>query len=171
MLKEKFFWWSVGGFFIVSVLGTINHFIYELSGENKFVALFMPVNESVWEHLKLLFFPFLFLFILEFVVYGKNMCNFIFSRTLGILSGILLIPVLFYIYSGIIGKSITVIDIILFFVSVFVSYFVGWLAINKNYKCTFGKNLTALIILVIITVLFFVFTFAPLPLPIFQNPG
>ena len=50
------------GFIAVSIAGTLMHFIYEWSGNNKIVALFAPVNESPWEHLKLLFFP--------FVIYG-----------------------------------------------------------------------------------------------------
>ena len=44
----------------VAVLGTLNHFLYELSGGAAIFALFCPVNESTWEHLKLLFFPYLF---------------------------------------------------------------------------------------------------------------
>ena len=41
------------------VLGTLLHFTYKLSGENKIVAVFSSINESVWEHLKLLYFPML----------------------------------------------------------------------------------------------------------------
>lgn len=35
----------------------IQHFAYEFLGENKIVGLFAPINESVWEHLKLTFYP------------------------------------------------------------------------------------------------------------------
>lgn len=45
---------------IVSVIGTLAHFVYDWSGQNSFVGLFTPVNESTWEHMKLLFFPMLF---------------------------------------------------------------------------------------------------------------
>ena len=43
---------------VAAFLGTLNHFLYFLSGQSPIVALFCPVNESVWEHLKLLYFPF-----------------------------------------------------------------------------------------------------------------
>lgn len=56
------------GAIITSILGVISHFLYEWSGENKFVALFCAVNESTWEHLKLLFFPFLLWIIISHFV-------------------------------------------------------------------------------------------------------
>ena len=51
----------------VAVLGTLNHFLYELSGGAAIFALFCPVNESTWEHLKLLFFPYLFASIWQYI--------------------------------------------------------------------------------------------------------
>lgn len=35
----------------------LQHSAYEFLGENKIVGLFAPMNESVWEHLKLAFYP------------------------------------------------------------------------------------------------------------------
>ena len=43
------------------ILGTLLHFLYEWTGYNYLVGFISPVNESTWEHLKLLFFPVLFL--------------------------------------------------------------------------------------------------------------
>jgi len=44
---------------VVFVLGTLAHFVYDWSGQNSFIGLLTPVNESTWEHMKLLFFPML----------------------------------------------------------------------------------------------------------------
>ena len=41
-------------FIFISVLGVLLHFTYEWSGDNAVVGLFSAVNESTWEHLKLL---------------------------------------------------------------------------------------------------------------------
>ena len=49
----------------VIILGSLSHFLYEFSGKRIIFALFCPVNEYVWEHLKLLFFPFLLITILN----------------------------------------------------------------------------------------------------------
>ena len=50
----------------VIVLGSLCHFLYDWSGGLSLAALFCPVNESVWEHLKLLYFPFLLVSLVSF---------------------------------------------------------------------------------------------------------
>ena len=47
------------------LLGSVFHFLYDFSEQNPFTALFTPINESVWEHLKLLFFPLFFITIIN----------------------------------------------------------------------------------------------------------
>ena len=54
------------------VLGTLLHFTYQLSGENKIVEMFSAINESVWEHLKLVYFPMLITTIIGLIYFGKN---------------------------------------------------------------------------------------------------
>lgn len=48
---------TIIGIIFVLVLGTIFHFLYEWTENNFVVGLFAPINESVWEHMKLVFFP------------------------------------------------------------------------------------------------------------------
>ena len=55
--KEVLKKFTLGGILWTLVIGTSSHFFYQWSGENFFVGLVSPVNETVWEHLKLLFFP------------------------------------------------------------------------------------------------------------------
>ena len=54
-------------FIFISILGVLLHFTYEWSGDNPAVGLFSAVNESTWEHLKLIFFPMLLLTLIEFL--------------------------------------------------------------------------------------------------------
>ena len=71
-------------FIFISVLGVLLHFTYEWSGDNAVVGLFSAVNESTWEHLKLLFFPFLLLTILEVLLRGNMLPEqFLPARVLG----------------------------------------------------------------------------------------
>ena len=62
-MKKNSFLWGLGGFTFTSVMGTLLHFLYELSGGRLWAAVISGVNESTWEHMKLLFWP-LFLFAL-----------------------------------------------------------------------------------------------------------
>ena len=89
-------------FIFISVLGVLLHFTYEWSGDNAVVGLFSAVNESTWEHLKLLFFPFLLLTILEVLLRGNMLPEqFLPARVLGILAGMGGIVVGFYTLQGV----------------------------------------------------------------------
>ncbi len=151
----------------VCILGTLLHFTYELSGENGLVGAFSAVNESVWEHLKLLFFPMLLSTIIGYFCIGKNTSNFLCAKTLGILTSMLFIVVFFYTYTGIIGKSIVFVDIASFFVAVILGEYLSYKLMISNFKC---NNTVAIIILVIILICFIVFTYSPPNLEIFKDP-
>ena len=77
----------------VCISGTLLHFTYKIFGENKFVASFSAVNESVWEHLKLLFFPMLLTTIIGYFYIGKSHSNFLCSKAIGIITAIFFIVV------------------------------------------------------------------------------
>ena len=148
-------------FLFISILGTLLHFTYEWSQNNAIVGLFSAVNESTWEHLKLLFFPMFFLTLFELFFFRDRFPkNFLQVRTCGIFLGMGLIVVVFYTLLGVIGTSIDFLNIALFFVAVF---FALW-SENKQYRNSESKketSSTAFSILLIFTLLFFVFTFLP----------
>ena len=52
--------WQWIGFGVVTLAGTILHFLYDWTGGSIWAALFSGVSESVWEHMKLLFWPLFF---------------------------------------------------------------------------------------------------------------
>lgn len=106
----------------VIVLGTLNHFLYKLSGQSTFVALFCPVNESIWEHLKLLFFPYLFVSIYEYIHRRPAFTLFFYSRYLAVLCGMGFTISAFYTYTGTFGEDFLPIDILIFLGSVFFSF-------------------------------------------------
>ena len=47
------------GFFFTIIFGTLSHFFYNWSGKNQIIGYFCPINESTWEHLKMLIVPIL----------------------------------------------------------------------------------------------------------------
>ena len=110
-------------FLFISVLGVLLHFTYEWSGDNPIVALFSAVNESTWEHLKLLFFPMLLLTIIELLFTEKRQLpsNYLFARTIGILSGMAFIVIAFYTLTGVFAKLPDAVNIALYFLGVFLA--------------------------------------------------
>lgn len=114
------------------VLGTLSHFFYQWSHENMLVGLFSPVNESVWEHLKLLFFPALTYMFIERKVMGKAMPGLLGKNLLGLFAGLLVMPLLFYGYTAFSGKSILWVDIGIFGVCVLLTFLLPYKLRNRQ---------------------------------------
>lgn len=109
--------WEIIEFCFIAVAGTLLHFVYEWTGQNPVAAIFAPVNESTWEHLKLLFMPSLFFTILQEVAIGRKYPSLITDKGKAVLWGMAFITVFFYTYSGILGRNISWIDIGSFYVA------------------------------------------------------
>jgi len=144
----------------ICILGTLLHFSYEFFGQNIFVASFSAVNESVWEHLKLLFFPMLLTTIIGYFYVWKNVPNFLCSKALEIITSMLFIVIFFYTYTGIIGISILFIDIASFFIAVILGEYLAYKLMIGNFEC---HNRVALIILTILLICFIIFLYINSP--------
>ena len=156
-------------FLFISVLGVLLHFTYEWSGDNPIVALFSAVNESTWEHLKLLFFPMLLLTIIELLFAEKRQLpsNYLFARTIGILSGMAFIVIAFYTLTGVFAKLPDAVNITLYFLGVFLALCIE----NKiNRGNSQNHSAFAAIVLLALTIAFFVFTKYPPSIGLFANP-
>ena len=95
-MRRKLFFWELGGFLFTGALGTLLHFAYEWSGGSVLAACVSAVNESTWEHMKLLFVP-LFLFsVLQACLLGRNYPDFLAVRALSTLAGLALVGWLGY---------------------------------------------------------------------------
>jgi hypothetical protein len=158
----------VGTVFIVFI-GSAFHFTYELSGKLAVVGAFSAVNESVWEHLKLAFWPSLIWLLIEYLPLKKLANNFLTAKTTGAYLMVVIIPIVFYSYTSITGKSIFAIDITTFIVAVVAGQVISYYLLTKNQFTRTGDKF-ALVMLVVLGISFIVFTFYPLHMPIFQDP-
>lgn len=152
-MNSKFY--TIIRYAIVCTLGVLLHFTYNLSGQNPIVGLFSAVNESTWEHLKLLFFPMLFVTVFDYFHEKNNKTKLLSSRTLGILSGMLFITVVFYTIWGILGVLIDAVNIGIYFVGVFFSFAVEHKLNSKKFSLCCSSSL---IVLLLFVFLFFLFT-------------
>lgn len=169
-MKRSLGLWQLLGFGVTSLGGTLLHFLYEWTGESVLVAPFSGVNESTWEHMKLLFWP-MFVFAAVQSFFFRDREDFWCVKLRGILSGLILIPVLFYTYNGVIGKSPDFINIAIFFISAAVAYIYETRLFNSDkYRCGSSAQKTSFIALCVIAALFVVFTFLTPELGIFKDP-
>ena len=160
--------WQLFGFAITSFIGTLLHFLYEWTSESVWISPFSGVNESTWEHMKLLFWP-MFVFGLVQWVFFRDKKGFWCVKLRGMLIGLGLIPIIFYTYNGAIGKSPDWVNIAIFFISAAAAFIVEYRYFNKeNISCKYSRMSFA--ILCIIGGLFIFFTFITPTLGIFQDP-
>ena len=84
-MRRRLFFWELAGFLFTGALGVLLHFLYEWSGGNTLAAAFSAVNESTWEHMKLLFFPMFVFSVFQVCIMGRNYPNFLAARAASIL--------------------------------------------------------------------------------------
>ena len=150
-----------------NILGVLLHFTYEWSKNNLIIGFLSAINESTWEHLKLLFFPMLITTTIGYFIFKDTIPNFLCSKTIGIISALLLTVVFFYTYTGILGTNYAFLNILTFVLSVIIGEYISYILIINIFK--FYKTL-CISILVLITVLFLKFTFNPPKINLFKNP-
>ena len=176
-MKKDIWFWQLCGLTFTAVFGTLFHFLYSWTGFLP-LAIFCAVNESTFEHIKILFFPMLFFAALQARFFCKNSANFWQIKLLGILLGTALIPVLFYTYTGAISTPPDWLNILFFFLSAGAAYFVEAILFKREETCLFvfnekkNKIFNALSVCVLLTLAatFLFFTFRPPHLPIFKDP-
>ncbi len=109
---------NIIAFFVIGFLGTIGHFLYEWTNDNKFVGYFFSTNESTWEHLKLLFFPTVFYSVFEFFTAKEKPQNYIAAVVVSVICGMLTIVTLFYTVSGVLGYNVDFINIAIYYIGI-----------------------------------------------------
>ena len=115
------------GILVLFVVGSLFHFLYSLTGECFIVGLFVPINESIFEHTKMVVLP---IFIWWFIFYlFRNKDLFVnawfTSALIAMISAIIAIPMLFYFYSQAFGIESLVIDILILLISLAIGQILG----------------------------------------------
>lgn len=167
-MKRDISFWQFGGFAFTSLFGTVLHLLYEWTNESLLVAPFSGVNESTWEHMKLLYFP-LFVFALIQSRFFGDYENFWCVKLVGIVTGLMLIPILFYTYNGMFGNSPDWLNIMIFFISAAGAFLVETRLFKADsLRCR--RPGLAFGVVCFIGLLFVVFTFATPHIPLFEDP-
>lgn len=120
---------SFYGFLFISIVGSILHFTYDLSKHNKYAGILSAVNESVWEHMKLLVFPSLVWLLIEVPFIGDNP-NFLTAKAVSLITMVLLVPTLFYLIKYLFKKSYLIIDILIFYIAVGIGQYLASIILN-----------------------------------------
>lgn len=160
---------SIWGFLFVGALGVLFHFAYDWLGQTAIAGLFFSVNESIWEHLKLLYFPVALWWIVEGFLGVKNP-RFFAPRVWALSLALLFIPVAHYTYSGIVGQRYSWVDVGIYFGATALYFWLQRRFSSKEKDESEGENILAAIVFLVWMFAFFVFSFFPPDLGIFWEP-
>jgi hypothetical protein len=155
------------GILFIIFLGSVLHFTFAFSGNNPIVGAFSAVNESVWEHLKLPFWPALLWLLITMYPLRKTISNFFSAKTVGVILMVVIIPVVFYSYTAL-TEAILVVDISTFVIAVIIGQLASY-KLYKHIKVSKFMEIIAIAVLALLTLIFVTFTFYPPHLPIFMD--
>ena len=156
-------------FVITSLLGVFFHFLYDTSNQSTLIGVFTPINESIFEHLKLLFFPFILVSILELLISKKSITNIMPYRIFYITFSIILLPLIYYTAKKI-GINNAVFNITLYFICLEITYLLSYEAEKKQLIPNKKIKLLSLGIFTLLIILFVAMTFNPPHIEIFKDP-
>lgn len=164
-LSEK---WILLGIPFLFLIGACFHFLFELSNKLTIVGTISAVNESVWEHGKMILLPVICWWSIYYAVnrnkYSININKWFTGLLIALVASLIISPVIFYFYTQAFGIQFLVIDIFILLLSFLVGQCLGL----HFYRHAKGINAyISITIIVLIFISFVVFTFNPPHLPIF----
>jgi len=117
---RRIFFFELGGAAFMVAVGSAMHFLFDLAEGWRPLALIAAVNESIWEHLKLAFWPGLFWAGLAPLPAGLRRRDVLAAKGPGLLVTTVLIVAVFTTYVTILGHNILALDIGTFVIAIMI---------------------------------------------------
>ncbi|MDD4187665.1 MAG: DUF6512 family protein [Bacilli bacterium] len=153
---------------ILFISGFLLHYAYDISNNNFLVGLFSPINESVFEHLKLSFYPTLIWWLIFYIFnqdrYNINKDRWFTGCLVSIITSILTILAIYYIAKCGLGINSLILDISSLYIGLFAGQYLGYHIYNYYLK---SKYILSIAMIFIFFVSFIVLTILPQSAPIF----
>ncbi len=166
-LKKEEKYILIGIPFII-IAGSILHFIYDWLGKNKVIGLFVPVNESVWEHTKLFLLPVIIWWMAYYIINkDKDKINpnkWFFGCIAALVASVLFMICFYYAFTQFFGFDSIIFDVADFILSVIVGQLAGIHFYRKPDKIDWKTSFS---IIILIVSLFAFLTLCPPKTPIF----
>lgn len=154
-------------FLSVSLLGVLTHFWHKWFKKGILLHILSAVNESVWEHMKLSFYPMVLVVIVQGLIPEIYYPGFWGSASIVVLTATFLVPVLYYPIRKLLGREIPAVSISLYFVCILIAFIVEYYLLKSGFNAI--GDIAALIIILICFTAFAYFTYFPPKLPIFKD--
>lgn len=173
-VKHNFFVWSIFSSICIVILGSGWHFLYDILGKSNLVAWCAPINESIWEHLKLTLYPILIvmliLYSLHFIPCEPSIYKVILMVSASVCISDLIIISIYYVFSDGFGLTGMAIDLTAYGIGILAGQLLSaihLLPLRQVPKWVYGIGYVVLIGLIIVMA---VFSYNAPDLPIFIPP-
>jgi hypothetical protein len=160
--------WESAGLLWILLAGSAAHFAFAWTGYPRLGALLFAVNESVWEHLKLAFWPAFILACVEFPFLRPRTRNFWAAKGLALWIMPLTIVVLFYSYRTLLGRSVLPLDITIFALAAGLGQWASYRVLTGR-QITLAWRVAANVGLVVLVLCFSLLTYYPPRLALFED--
>ncbi len=167
-MRKRLFYWELAGFLFTAALGALLRSTYGWGG-GAFAAAFSAVNGSVWEHMKLLFFPMFLFSVLQTWAMGRNYPDFLAVRAAAVLAGAALYPVLFYTYTGVLGYRLPWADAAVFLLADLGAFLLDFRLLGRGRLSQPWQQVVGLLALWAVAFLFVWCTFRPPHLALWRD--
>ena len=156
------------GFIGITLIGMLLHNAYAWTRPFPLFALIAPVNESVWEHLKMAYWTVLISGMVQWRISKNRPANLAPSLAIGATFLVLFIVIVFYSYTHFSGRSILWADISTFIAGAFLSQ---WLMcrLQKAEVMPGNVRMASVFYLAALALVFILFTYAPPEMEIFTD--
>lgn len=168
-MEYYIFKWEIFGVIFITIAGALLHFAYDWSNHYKPLALIAAVNESIWEHLKIAFWPALFYSIFEYIPLSGVTNNYVIAKAACLLVIPISIVIMFYGYTAILGYNLLFADIAIFVLSIFLGQMASFKLLTAP-QLPHSLTSVSMLIIILLVIAFSLFTFCPPRLPIFKDP-
>ena len=155
--------------FIIFAITFLSHFAYDIFKTNIF-AIFFPVNESIFEHMKMIYTSFLISGIIQYFIFKKSNIsynNFFTNLLVTSLSSIVSFLIIWLPIYYRIGENMAI-TIIILFISICISQVIAFYILNSNNSKII--NYLSLLLIISISIVFAYFTYNPLINDFFFDP-
>lgn len=165
MLDKKILIWEILGLIFCVAFAFVFHFAFDWLGKPTYLAWLFAVNESVWEHSKIIFYPYLFFSCVEFFAIKHDVKIFFTAKALPLIFSVPIMIAIYYTYTGVIGNDIAWLNIAITIGLFLVMFIFSFKMLDNGYYVKYYLLFICLVI--VITLCLIIFTYLPPKISLF----
>jgi len=159
---------KIVGIIVSFIISIFLHFLYNIF-PNFITSIISPVNESIWEHMKLIVTSNLIFSIIEYIIYKKKNIkyhNLLLSYAISSITGIILYLIIYIPLDKIFGHNLIIALILLLITFIIISIINYYI---MNYEEIKYSNTIGLILIISIYIIFGYLTYNPPHINLFYD--